>query len=117
MQRQLQLFQSQAGARRNTREHSWTNLVAIVKREHRIGISIASEDLVRARFTFHDPLDAEQRGQHRARFLGTDGRPTLARRNRGTLPGSTLRDTRNKTARRGVVFLRGVLNPRIFVLV
>jgi hypothetical protein len=40
------IFRSQAGAFRETSEHPWTDFVAVVKREHRVGPAIASKDLV-----------------------------------------------------------------------
>jgi len=63
----LEVLRSQARVSCNPREHAGPYLVTVVEGEDHVGLTKASEHLVRARSALDLPADAEQRGRHKAR--------------------------------------------------
>src|SRR5262249_38390114 len=68
----LQVFRIEPRPFCNSRKHSRTNLLIIMKRKHKIGPASTGECTMRAGLALDDPADAKKRGQHKS---GTRARP------------------------------------------
>jgi hypothetical protein len=62
----LHIVSGQTGVFRNTRKHARTNLLAVVKREHKIGPAWSLQRAVRSALSFNRPADPQQRRKYAA---------------------------------------------------
>ena len=64
----LQIFRAKSRALRDTRKHSRTDFLTIMKGKHSVWPAVTCEHFMRARLALDHPSHSKQRGQDTARF-------------------------------------------------